>query len=77
MTAYRTEVCHPRRTIENRPLITLLSQFATPIPALPRLAKRVVAVAVDARLYVLTVWLAFYLRLGEFEPLWGAPVWAV
>ncbi len=58
-------------------MMTLLSQFATPVLALPRVAKRAVVLAVDASLCVVTVWLAFYLRLGEFVPLSGAPVWAV
>jgi FlaA1/EpsC-like NDP-sugar epimerase len=44
-------------------------------------AKRLVALMVDAGLCVLTVWLAFYLRLGEFVSLSGderwSPMWAV
>ena len=32
---------------------------------------------VDISLCVLTVWLAFYLRLGEFVPLSGSAFWAV
>jgi FlaA1/EpsC-like NDP-sugar epimerase len=44
---------------------------------LPRYAKRVIALAVDAALCVLTVWLAFYLRLGEFISLAGPPLWVV
>lgn len=48
---------------------------------LPRLAKRGVVLAVDASLCILTVWLAFYLRLGEWIALSGhaqwAPEWAV
>ncbi len=40
-----------------------------PVLALPRAIKRLVAVAVDVSLCVLTVWLAYYLRLGEFVPL--------
>ncbi len=43
--------------------------------ALPRLAKRLVAVSVDMSLCVLTVWLAFYLRLGEWVPMQGHPQW--
>ena len=58
-------------------MITLLSKFASPVLALPRGAKRAVVLAVDASLCVLTVWLALYLRLGEFVPLSGPPVWAV
>ena len=55
------------------PLDTLVS----PILALPRPAKRFVAVSVDIALCVLTVWLAYYLRLGEFVPLSGNALWAV
>ncbi len=51
--------------------------FANPILALPRPAKRAVALLVDLALCVLTVWLAFYLRLGELVPLTGAALWAV
>jgi FlaA1/EpsC-like NDP-sugar epimerase len=40
---------------------------------LPRVAKRLVVLATDASLCVLTVWLAFYLRLGDFVSLSGAP----
>ncbi|MEI6839382.1 MAG: nucleoside-diphosphate sugar epimerase/dehydratase, partial [Alcaligenaceae bacterium] len=36
-----------------------------------------IALSVDASVCVLTVWLAFYLRLGEFVALAGAPLWAV
>jgi FlaA1/EpsC-like NDP-sugar epimerase len=46
-----------------------MSRLATPILALPRAAKRFVALSVDLGLCVLTVWLAFYLRLGEFVAL--------
>lgn len=47
-----------------------------PVLALPRVAKRLVVLAVDASLCVLTVWLAFYLRLGEFVSLSGPALWA-
>ena len=55
-----------------RPLSTLV----VPILALPRSAKRLVALAVDLSLCVLTVWLAYYLRLGEFISFRGASEWA-
>ncbi len=45
--------------------------------ALPRAAKRLVALLVDLGLCVLTVWLAYYLRLGEFVALAGNALWAV
>lgn len=50
---------------------------ALPVLALPRYVKRIIALAVDAALCVLTVWLAYYLRLGEFASLAGQPMWAV
>ena len=37
---------------------------------LPRPVKRLIVMAVDAELAVLAVWLAYYLRLGQFLPLW-------
>ena len=56
-----------------KPLFTL----AQPILALPRAAKRFVALSVDLGLCILTVWLAYYLRLGEFVTLSGPALWAV
>jgi FlaA1/EpsC-like NDP-sugar epimerase len=47
------------------------------ILGLPRVAKRAVALTVDAGLCVLTVWLAIYLRLGEFQALDGPYLLAV
>ncbi|QDL56812.1 polysaccharide biosynthesis protein [Rhodoferax aquaticus] len=55
----------------------LLGGLAAPVLALPRPAKRAIALAVDGGLCVLTVWLAFYLRLGEFQPISGAMLWPV
>ena len=55
----------------------MFSRLAIPVLALPRTVKRLVAVGVDASLCVLTVWLAYYLRLGEFVPLTGGAEWAV
>jgi len=54
-----------------------LFKLAVPILALPRAAKRFVALSVDLGLCVLTIWLAFYLRLGEFVALSGTALWAV
>jgi len=48
-----------------------------PMLALPRWAKRFVVLAVDTALCVLTVWLAYYLRLGEFVALSGNALLAV
>ena len=52
-------------------------QLVLPILGLPRIAKRVVALMVDVSLCVLSVWLAYYLRLGEFVALSGNALWAV
>lgn len=46
-------------------------RLITPVLALPRSAKRTVAIMVDMSLCVLTVWLAYYMRLGEFVALSG------
>jgi len=49
--------------------------LALPVLALPRVVKRLVVMAVDTALCVLTVWLAFYLRLGEWVSLGGDAIW--
>ena len=54
----------------------IVRQLALPMLAMPRLAKRVVVLALDTGLCVLTVWLAYYLRLGELLPLEGPSLWA-
>lgn len=51
-------------------------KIAVPMLALPRVMKRLLALSVDASLCVLTVWLAFYLRLGEWVTLFGDAYWA-
>ena len=53
-----------------------LRQSSRYVLALPRYAKRIIVLSVDVSLFVLTVWLAFYLRLGEFVPLSGNVFWA-
>ena len=53
-----------------------LNRAALPLLAMPRVVKRLVVLAVDASLCILTVWLAFYLRLGEFAALSGPAMWA-
>ena len=55
---------------------TTLSKLVVPVLALPRQAKRVVALAVDLALCLLTVWLSYYLRLGEFISVHGQSEWA-
>lgn len=49
-----------------------LFKIALPLLALPRATKRFVVFSVDLMLCVLTVWLAFYLRLGEFFVISGS-----
>ena len=44
--------------------------------ALPRMFMRALVLVLDAFLCVLTVWLAFYLRLGEFLPLTDTSLWS-
>lgn len=55
----------------------LLTHLVMPVLSLPRFAKRVLVLGVDASFCVLSVWLAFYLRLGQLVPLWGEPFIAV
>ncbi len=55
-------------------MIRLMSRLAAPALALPRPAKRALVAVADAALCVLSVWLAFYLRLGEFFSMVGQPL---
>jgi FlaA1/EpsC-like NDP-sugar epimerase len=48
-----------------------MRKFVLPVLSLPRWAKRFVVLISDTGLCVLTVWLAFYLRLGELVTLSG------
>ena len=57
-------------------IVRTLSRWAKPVLALPRPAKRLLVLALDAGLCVLAVWLAFYLRLEKFVPLTGPALWA-
>lgn len=52
-----------------------LSRLAVPVLALPRPIKRAIVLALDAVLCMLTVWLAFYLRIGAFVPFSGTTIW--
>ena len=54
---------------------SIFSKLVTPLLALPRAAKRVTALLVDMSLCVLTVWLAYYLRLDEFIPFFEDRAW--
>ncbi len=58
-------------------MIRTLSRFAAPALALSRPAKRGIVLAVDAGLCILSVWLAFYLRIGSFVSLSGPAIWPV
>jgi FlaA1/EpsC-like NDP-sugar epimerase len=58
-------------------MIRTLSRFAAPALALSRPTKRGIVLAVDAVLCILSVWLAFYLRMGSFVSLSGPPIWPV
>jgi FlaA1/EpsC-like NDP-sugar epimerase len=58
-------------------MMRTLSRLAAPALALPRSVKRGMVLALDAALCVLTVWLAFYLRSGEWVSLAGPAIVAV
>lgn len=53
-----------------------MTNTAQRLLVMPRVVKRVVVLLVDTSLCVLTVWLAFYLRLGEFVAMNGPSLWA-
>ncbi|WP_350283450.1 nucleoside-diphosphate sugar epimerase/dehydratase [Nitrosomonas sp.] len=53
-----------------------LAQLASPLLALPRTAKCTVVLSVDLSLCILTVWLGYYLRLGEFISFTEQSYWA-
>jgi hypothetical protein len=67
----------PRPALFNQDDLAPLQRITMATLAMPRLAKRLLALTVDASLCVLTVWLALYLRLGEFVVLSGPYLWAV
>ncbi len=52
-------------------------KFVAPILALPRSTKRAVALTLDVAICIFTVWVAYYLRLGEFVAFTGNSLWAV
>jgi len=58
-------------------MMRTLSRLAAPALALPRPVKRGMVLALDTVLCVLTVWLAFYLRLGQWVSLAGSAIFAV
>jgi FlaA1/EpsC-like NDP-sugar epimerase len=55
----------------------LLTQISVSVLGISRTAKRLLVLLVDTSFCVLSVWLAFYLRLGEFLTLSGPPMTAV
>lgn len=50
-----------------------LLNVANSVIGLPRWAKRIIVVLTDASLCVFSVWIAYFLRLSEWVPLYGAP----
>ena len=58
-------------------MINNLVKLVEPVLTLPRTVKRMVAIIVDTAMCVLTVWVAYYLRLGEFISLTDNAKWAV
>ena len=53
-----------------------LSHLSIPLLALPRAAKRLLVLSVDLGLCILSIWLAYYLRLGEFINFNGQSAWS-
>jgi FlaA1/EpsC-like NDP-sugar epimerase len=53
-----------------------LAKLPAPILGLPRVAKRIVVLTVDLSACILTVWIAYYLRLGEPISFLGSSYWA-
>ena len=58
------------------PLNKSLSHLSIPLLALPRAAKRLLVLSVDLGLCILSIWLAYYLRLGEFINFNGQSAWS-
>jgi len=52
-----------------------MRKIANQVLDLPRLAKRILVIAVDASLCVITTWIAFYLRLDEWVRLTPNAYW--
>ena len=52
----------------------VLPRFAEHVLAIPRPGKRAIVVMVDTGMCLLSTWLAFYLRLGEFLPWTAEPI---
>ena len=56
-------------------MLNYLQVISKPLLALPRIVKRIIVLAIDASLCVLTVSIAFYLRLGEWVPISDNTIW--
>lgn len=55
----------------------MINSIVGPLLALSRVSKRLISIAIDMALCILAVWIAYYLRLGEFLSLDGRPTLAV
>jgi FlaA1/EpsC-like NDP-sugar epimerase len=55
-------------------MIRTFSRLAAPVLVMPRSVKRVIVLALDGALCILSVWLAFYLRKGTYTPLSGPAI---
>lgn len=58
-------------------MIKTFAHWTSPVLSLPRTVKRAIVLAVDVALCFLAVWLAYYLRLGDFVSLQGPMLLAV
>lgn len=54
-------------------LMSLLQRFSPRVLAAPRILKRMIALVIDIALCIVTIWLAFYLRLGELVAISNSP----
>jgi FlaA1/EpsC-like NDP-sugar epimerase len=55
----------------------IIHNFIKKVLAIPRFIKSFVILLLDIVLCVISVWIAFYLRLEEFMPLFGLPLWPI
>ena len=53
----------------------MLHRLIVPILGMPRFAKRLIVLSVDSALCILTVWLAYYLRIGDWVAMNGNDFW--
>lgn len=56
-------------------LIKNINRSSKFILSLPRISKRIIVVTVDSTSCILTIWLSYYLRIGEFIPIFGENYW--